>query len=326
MTPLDGHRVDVLVTGAAGFVGEALVGRLLELGRRAVGVDLRAGYHPTVRMDVTDPAEVDDVFARYAPAKVVHAAAVVDERVPPATTRRVNVEGTRNVLEAALRHGVERFVQVSSIAALGLDPGPGADEHSPLVTDTGVAYFDTKAASERHVRDVAARGELEVVVARPGDVFGPGSEPWVRRPLEMMRKGQPVLIDGGEGLIAHCWIDNLVDGLVLCLDHPAAPGGVFAFHDGADTTRYRDYFARLARAGRVPLPRAKVPLRVALAAARTAEAASRLTGQAPPLTVGSVRYVSRRATYSLRASREVLGWAPKVDLKEAMARLGEALP
>ena len=103
MTPLDGHRVDVLVTGAAGFVGEALVGRLLELGRRAVGVDLRAGYHPTVRMDVTDPAEVDDVFARYAPAKVVHAAAVVDERVPPATTRRVNVEGTRNVLDACVK-------------------------------------------------------------------------------------------------------------------------------------------------------------------------------------------------------------------------------
>jgi len=78
------------------------------------------------------------------------------------------------------------------------------------------------------------------VVVRPGEVWGPNSEQFVGRPLALMRRHFPVLVDAGRGLMAHCWIDNLVDGLVLALTHPDAVGGTFTFHDGSDTTTYRE--------------------------------------------------------------------------------------
>lgn len=318
-------RVDVLVTGAAGFVGGALVDRLERDGVRVLGTDVRAGTHPTLRMDVTDAGEVDAVIAQTRPHRIVHAAAIVDDRAPRTRMVAVNVRGTENVLGAAARHGVERLVHVSSIAALGFDPGFRAGAEAPLVTDTGAPYFDTKAEAEARARQLAARGPTEVVVVRPGDVFGPGSEPWVTRPLAMMRRRQPVLIGGGEGLIAHTWIDNLVDGLVAALEVSEARGGVFTLTDGVHDTTYRAYFARLAAAAAVPLPSLSIPKRVALVAARAAEVAGAVVRRPPPLTVGAIEYVCRRATYDIEPARTVLGYQPRVGLDEAMARLARGL-
>lgn len=316
--------VDVLVTGAAGFVGEALMERLLGDGASVIGTDLHAGRFPTVRMDVTDPLEVAAVMERYPPRRVVHAAAIVDDRVPLAVHQKVNVEGTRNVLEVAAAHQVERFVQVSSIAALGVDPPPGRTAASPLCFDParpardaghhGAAYFRTKAHSEALVR---AETRIEWAIVRPGDVYGPRSEPWVLRPLDMMRKRLPVILGDGSGRMAPAFIDNLVDGLAAALTHPDAGGGVFTFHDGGDGVPYRTYFESLAEVGGAPEPRA-MPRPVALAAARLAVAAERITGKPPPLTPGAVRYVSRRSTYRLDEARDVLGWHPKVPFAEAM--------
>ena len=319
--------VDVLVTGAAGFVGEALIERLLGDGATVIGTDLLAGRFPTVRMDITDALEVAAVMERFAPRRVVHAAAIVDDRLPLVAHQKVNVEGTRNVLEVAAAHEVERFVQVSSIAALGVDPPPGRDASSPLCFDPtrpsrdgghrGAAYFRTKAHSEALVRDET---RIEWVIVRPGDVYGPRSEPWVIRPLEMMRRRLPVILGDGTGRMAPAFIDNLVDGLAAALVHPDAGGGVFTFHDGGEGVPYRSYFESLAEVGGAPKPRS-MPKAVALTAARLAVAAERVTGKAPPLTSGAVHYVCRRSTYGLAESRDVLGWEPRVPFAEAMASM-----
>jgi nucleoside-diphosphate-sugar epimerase len=327
LTEKASSAVDVLVTGAAGFVGEALIEALVESGATVIGADLRAGRFPTVRMDVTDPLEVAQVMERFAPRRVVHAAAIVDDRIPLAAHQKVNVEGTRNVLEVAAAHAVDRFVQVSSIAALGVDPPMGSDAATPLCFDParperdgghhGAAYFRTKAHSEALVR---AERRIEWTVVRPGDVYGPRSEPWVRRPLQMMRQGLPVLLGDGSGRMAPCFIDNLVDGLAAALTHPGAGGGIFTFHDGGDGVSYRTYLERLAEVGSAPRPRS-MPRRLALAAAHLAVAAERVTGQPPPLTPGAVRYVTRRSSYRLDEAREVLGWEPRVPFDEAMASM-----
>ncbi|MEZ4252588.1 MAG: NAD-dependent epimerase/dehydratase family protein [Polyangiales bacterium] len=315
-------RPDVLVTGAAGFVGAALVARLGGEGRRVVGVDLRE-QGGIEHLDVTDARAVDAAIAHHRPKVVVHAAAIVDDRVPRDVTFAVNVSGTENVLAAARRHRVDRLVHVSSIAALGLDPGPDSGPDTPLVFDTGTAYFDTKALSERIVRDAMRREGPELVVVRPGDVYGPGSDPWVNRPLEMMKKRMPVLIGGGRGRMAHAWIDDLVDGLVRCIDHADAPGGVFTFHDGEHST-YRQYLEALADTAGVAMPRLSLPRSVALGAARAGVWAQRF-GVTPPMTEGAVRYLTRGATYSTRASEERLGWKPRFSLASAMRVLGERL-
>jgi len=319
--------VDVLVTGAAGFVGEALIEQLLAGGATVIGTDLRAGRFPTVRMDITDALEVAQVMERFAPRRVVHAAAIVDDRLPLAAHQKVNVEGTRNVLEVAAAHEVERFVQVSSIAALGVSPPRGCTAESPLCFDParpdhdgghhGAAYFRTKAHSEALVR---TERRIEWAVVRPGDVYGPRSEPWVIRPLEMMRQKLPVILGDGSGRMAPTFIDNLVDGLAAALTHPSAGGGIFTLHDGGEGVPYRTYFETLAQVGGAPKPRA-MPRRVALTAARVAVAAERFTGKAPPLTPGAVRYVTRRSSYSLEESQTVLGWSPRVPFAEAMASM-----
>lgn len=306
----------ILLTGAGGFVGRALTSTLGAEGIEVVGTDLRASG-VTTRMDVTDAREVREVFARARPDVVVHAAALVDDRLPASAHRRVNVEGTRNVLAASAG---AKFVHISSIAALGVDPGPRADDDTPLVSDDddgrdyfpAGAYFVTKAAAERHVR--AARPDA--VVVRPGDVYGPGSEPWVVRPLAMMRARQPVLIDGGRGLVSPCYIDDLVAGIRLAIDAPA--GSLLTFHSGERVT-YRAYFEALAATFGAPRPRLSLPLPLALGAARLMERAATF-GLKPPMTEAAVRYLARRTQYSL-ASAQARGWQPQADLREGMRRL-----
>ena len=319
------ERVDVLVTGSAGFVGSAVVERLVEMGLDVRGVDLRAGTRPTLHLDVTDGGEVMDVFKRLKPRKVVHAAAYVDDRGSPENFQRVNVGGTQNVLDAAAVTGVERLIHLSSIAAMGFDPGENADETNDLVFDTGSPYFDTKAASEQLVRTAIDEGHVPAAIVRPGDVYGPGSEQWVERPLGMMKSRMPVLIDGGRGLIAHTWIGNLVDGIVLAMEHPNALGRTFIVTDGVDTTTYRDYFTQLAQAAGLDPPSASMPRMLATTLARGFELYQRVTGGRPPFTRGAVNYVCRRSTYSIDEARRILDYRPKVDLESGMAQLAEIL-
>jgi nucleoside-diphosphate-sugar epimerase len=319
----DPTSTDVLITGAAGFIGGALLDRLRGEGRTVVGADL----NPTgdlERLDITDAEGADALLARVKPRMVVHAAAVVDDRGAYDFMERVNVGGTRTMLEAARKHGVERFVHLSSIAALGFTPPAEAGEEAPLVCDTGGAYFDTKARAERAARDAHAPGTFDVVCVRPGDVWGPGSNPWVIRPLELMKGVMPVLVDGGRGSMTATWIDNLVDGIVLCLDVHGAPGHVFTFHDGLDLD-CKTYLTRLCQAAGVAPPRAALPKPVAFGFARLLGALfSALPGD-PPVTYHGLHWLNRRATYSLKEAREILGWAPQVGLDEGMRRLAAHL-
>jgi len=317
--------IDVLVTGSAGFIGGALVERLRARGEEVAGADLRSGPLVDLRLDVTAAAAVREVFEAHRPRVVVHAAALVDDRGDPALFEKVNVGGTRRILEAARSAGCRRFVQVSSIAALGLTPGQNAGVHSPLIDDTGSPYFDTKARSERVARSFMEGGAVEVVVVRPGDVYGPGSAPWVERPLELMRKRQPVLVGGGRGLIAHCHIENLLDGIDLAMTHDNAPGGIFIIHDGSSSTTCKDYFTRLARAGGMSPPSVSMPKSIAYAVAGLAAVAHRLGGPPPPFTKSAVDYLTRQSTYSIEEARRTLGYEPRITLAAGMAALAVVL-
>jgi nucleoside-diphosphate-sugar epimerase len=317
--------VDVLVTGSSGFVGSSLAARLEREGLTVVGLDLRAGRTPTVSTDITDGAQVRDAFQRLRPRRVIHTAAIVDDRGDPSLFRAVNVTGTDHIVAACEAFDVKRLVHISSVVVLGLDSPPSCDERTPLQPYTGAPYMDTKAVSERRVRDAWAAGRVPAVIVRPGDVYGAGSQPWVKRPLEMMRKGMPVLIAGGQGLMAHCWIENLVDALMLCMEKPDVEGRVFHITDGADDTTFRDYFERLAVAGKATLSGWSLSGGLATRLGAGLELASRVLPFTPPFTETAVRYLLRRSTYSIRAAQEVLGYHPAVDLEEGMARLAREL-
>jgi nucleoside-diphosphate-sugar epimerase len=310
------------VTGAGGFIGRAVCARLRSDGASVRGLDLDdsaaeriAGAGATFRpCDVSDAASVRDALdgAEF----VVHTAALVTDWGAMDDFVRVNVRGTHNVLEAAHQGRCERAVHVSSVATWGYEFESDVEEDSPP-RPCGIPYIDTKGASDALAMARARAGE-PVAVVRPGDVYGPGSIPWAVRPLESLRRRQFVLVGRGAGIMTPVYIDDLVESIVLALTVPGAAGRGYTVWDGQPVTA-AEFFGHYARMlGRNGIPR--VPRPVATAAAAVQEAIARVKGEPPPFSQNAIAFVSRRAAYSNRRARELLGWEPRVTLDEGMRR------
>lgn len=307
----------VLVTGGAGFIGRAIIERLRTDGDDAVGVDLTADPGAgVVAGDTTDPsawrAQLDGCDA------VVHTAAVVSNAVDLDEQWRVNVLGTRRVIEAARDAGVRRIVHLSSIRAFSDTAFPaGVTEDHPVRPD-GNPYVDTKIASEHVALQAHAAGEIEATIIRPGDVYGPGSVPWILKPLDAIRSGQFLLPARGSGIHSPVYVDDLVAGVVLALRSPDAAGQVFTIA-GPRGVRSDEYFGHLYRmlGRRGPIG---IPTAPAIALAAAADRVNRLRGARSEVNAISMRYLAREGTYSIEKARRVLGYEPAVDLDEGMRR------
>lgn len=302
----------VLVTGAHGFIGRAVVVRLRELGADVRGVDLRPGLDTAIAQGSTLQPEpwqhlLADVDA------VVHTAAIVSNVASHDDAWHVNVLGTRRVLDAAVVAGVRRFVHLSSIMAFGFDYPDGVDESFPVRVN-GHSYTDTRVNSEAVVLTAHACGEIDATVLRPGDVIGPDSI-WVREPIAMSRKRQMILPAGGNGVFTPIYLDNLVDGIMLTLALPSASGQVFTLTDGYGVA-CRDYFGRLAQmAGGTMMT---LPTPAAVKAARTAGAALRALGRPNELTAATMLMLARSGQFSIDKARQMLGFEPRVSYEQAM--------
>jgi 2-alkyl-3-oxoalkanoate reductase len=282
----------IAVTGASGFIGAAVRRRLEADGDAVIGIDVAGD--PDRRADVSDPAST--VAALAGADAVVHAAAIVSERGRMRDFVATNTRGTRNVLDAA---GPRRAVVIASVAGWGYEFRRELREDSPP-RPCGIPYIDTKGATET----LALRRGATVI--RPGDVYGPGSQPWVVRPLEMHRAGRFVLPAPGDGLMTLVYVDDLVDAIVRALREPSAAGRAYTVWDG-EPVAARDYFEALFGAPVRTLP---APLLRAVAAA---------LGMGP----AAVSFVSRRATFPNARAREELGWGPETHFEAGIARTRE---
>ncbi|HET8757331.1 MAG TPA: NAD(P)-dependent oxidoreductase, partial [Solirubrobacteraceae bacterium] len=261
-------------------------------GDEPLGIDLAGADR---RADITDPAAT--VAALGGADAVVHAAALVSERGRMAEFVRINTRGTRNVLDAAAGR---RAVVIASVAGWGYEFTRELGEDAPP-RPCGIPYVDTKGATET----LALRRGATVI--RPGDVYGPGSRPWVVRPLEMMRAGRFYLPAPGDGLITPIFVDDLVDAIVRALRAPRTAGRAYTIWDGHAVTA-REFFGHHARSlGQDEVRVLPAPLLRILAGA---------FGAGP----AAVTFMSRRATYPNRRAREELGWSPRFSLAEGMAR------
>lgn len=310
------------VTGAGGFIGRALCARLRTSGAIVAGLEIDphaaervAGSGASfVRCDTTDRDSVRRGLEGV--ELLVHTAARVSDWGPMDDFVRVNVGGTKNVLDAAGEAGCEQIVHLSSVASWGYEHRAELDEDA-APRPCGIPYIDTKGASDALALSRARAGE-PVAIVRPGDVYGPGSTPWAVRPLEGIRKRQFTLVGKGDGIMTPVYVDDLVEAIVLALTKPEARGQAFTVWDGQPVT-CADFFGYYARMlGRDGLPR--LPRPVAALAGATQELAARFTGKPPTFTRNAITFVSRKAGYSNRRARELLGWEPKVTLDEGMRR------
>jgi nucleoside-diphosphate-sugar epimerase len=321
-----GSRLEVMLTGATGFVGGALASRLLDEGAQVTALvrdpaRAEALARRGVRLVQGSVADRRALSEACAPGQiVVHGAARASDWGPLEEFVRDNVDGTRNVAEAALAAGCARLVHMSSISVYGFDPPAVVDEDTPLpVLADDYPYGESKRLAEQVVDEVARRG-LSTVVARLGSVYGPGSGQWTLRPARLAKTPVGlVLVDGGRGLHNHVYIDNLVDGLRLCMEHPAAPGGVFNLTDG-EPTPYREFFGHYARMVRGDRARMiDLGRRRALATAWLLEKAGQVTRRPVPITRVAVRLLMRRSAIRSDRARRLLGYEPIVGLEEGMA-------
>jgi nucleoside-diphosphate-sugar epimerase len=310
--------VRVFVTGANGFIGRAVADRFAAAGAEVAGVDFTADpERVVVAGDVAEPGGAWRDALTGADV-VVHTAAIVSNAYDGDESWRVNVLGTRHVVEAASAAGVGRLVHLSSVRAFSdLGFPDGVTEDHPVRPD-GNPYVDTKIASEQVVLQAHAAGEIETVVVRPGDVYGPGSRPWTVLPLEIIRSNRFILPARGRGTFSPVYVDDLVTGLTLAAERPGAAGQVFTIgpaHGVPAKEFFGHYFRMLGKRGPLCLP---TPL--AVAAASAAGAAERLRGNRSEINATSMRYLARPGGYSIDRARRLLGYEPQIDLAEGMRR------
>ena len=311
----------VFISGALGFIGSKLADRYREQGVEVRGVDIRAD--PEKGVVQGDIAEIGDWQQHAAGCDlVINTAAYVGFGGDLDAVWRVNVLGTARMINAAAAGGAERFVQFSSVTTFGFDYPDGVDETYP-VRLTGNPYPDSKIASEQVTLQAHVSGDIEATIIRPGDVYGPGSRGWTVLPVKMIKSGQMVLPNGGHGQIGPVYVDNLVDGVTLAADSPAAVGEIFTIADGyaIDTADFFAHYARmLGKSGVRTLP-TPVARSIAAAGGRIEKALGRDT----EMSGASIDYIAKRGSYSIEKARRILGYEPKVDLEEGMRRCEEWL-
>jgi dihydroflavonol-4-reductase len=318
----------VLVTGVTGLLGGKTARRLLADGARVRGLardparaaELAAAGAEVVAGDMTDTASL--ARAVEGCQGVFHfAGALANEFRPRSYFRRVNVEGTRNLAEAALAHGAERFLYCSTVWVYGLAAGTDTGESSPH-RYSNEPYCDTKLDAEEVIRELVRDRRLPAVIVQPTEVFGPDDRNWTIHPLQLIRKGRMMLASGGTGLVQLIYQDDVVEGTLAAARYGRI--GEAYILGGSAVTTIREYFLGLARiAGKERLP--NVPGWLALVAAGLEEIRSRLSGRPPVFTRGGVRGTMVRASYRTCKAAAELGFVAKTDFATALERIRERL-
>jgi len=299
-----------LVTGGTGLIGSHVVRALVERGD-----DVRVALRPNSRMDNLadlnpELEESDcDVLDRRAVRRalrgverVFHIAGTTSLRQPAETVFRVNVHGTRTVLEEALRAGVQRVVYTSSVAAVGpAERGSTADERHAFRGSYGIPYVAAKREAEVEALRLAARG-LPMVIVNPAHVFGPGdlyrsSTVVVRR---FLCRQIPAYVDGAINIVD---VADVARGHLLA-DERGVVGERYIL--GNRNYTWERLFADLGRISGVEPPAVRLPLPAALAFARALGAVP----GTPPITLVEMRAASKWWTYRNTKAKRELGWKP----------------
>jgi nucleoside-diphosphate-sugar epimerase len=212
----------------------------------------------------------------------------------------------------ARRAGVRRFVHLSSIAVYGPVRTGTVTEAAPLWRGVEL-YGDSKIAAEEGARAEAARGP-ELVITRPGMVYGPRSRGWTIRLIRWIDEHRPAIVAGGHGYARPIFIENLLDALVLCAQRPVA-GEAFTLIDA--NLRWRDYLAQYARM--VGKRVRSVSYLTSWLIALTDETRAVLTHRPPRVRRTALGYAVSRALFSTEKAQRLLGWTPRYAMPEAMA-------
>jgi nucleoside-diphosphate-sugar epimerase len=316
--------VRVLVTGATGFTGGHLARALAARGDsvsalvRTEGPAAAALEKAGVALVTGDLRDRDALAAATDGVEVVYHIAAMYRQAGLAEDiyRAVNATAVKDVVEAAARAGVRRVVHCSTVGVHGDVEHPPANEDAPL--KPGDIYQVTKLEGERLARDAGSRLGIEVTIARPTGIYGPGD----RRLLKLFRGvARRRWITLGDGKIYYhlTFIDDLVAGLRLCATHPAAANRTYILA-GGEVTTLNELVALVADVAGVPPPTRHLPVWPFWVAGAACEAICAPLGIEPPIFRRRVDFFTKSRAFDITRAREEIGFAPRVGLREGTSR------
>jgi nucleoside-diphosphate-sugar epimerase len=306
----------LLVTGANGFVGRALVAHLSTLPQYTVRQSVRPvkdgialGPH-TVMAELL--ADTDWTSALDGVSSVVHTAAVTRSTSrttgpPTGELREINVKGTLNLARQAALVGTKRFVFISSIKVLGEESSPMCPFTESDACAPQEAYAISKMEAEQGLRQIAENCKMEVVIIRAPLIYGPGVSANFKTLIRAVAHGVPLplgAVNNRRSLVA---IDNLVDFILICLAHPDAANETFSISDGEDLST-PELVRRIGRSLNRPVRMLAIPVPILRAAA----------------VLSGKRNIFQKLCGTLQVdiakSARILGWKPPVRVDDALFR------
>ena len=313
----------VLVTGATGFTGGHLARSLVARGYavRALVRDERRGEtlrQHGVELAIGDLRERASLEAAMRNVDVVYNIAALYREVGLAAAeyRAVNAESARTIVEIGQAAGVRRVVHCSTVGVHGDVEHPPANEDAPL--KPGDLYQETKLEGERLALSAGMNTGVEVVVARPTGIYGPGD----RRLLKLFRgvaRKRFVILGDGRIFYHLTYIDDLVEGFRLCAEVPGAAGRIYILA-GGEVTTLNELVALIAREAGVPPPRLHLPVWPFWTAGAICEAICAPFGIEPPIYRRRVDFFTKSRAFDISRARRELGYAPQVGLQDGIRK------
>ena len=316
------------VTGASGFIGKRVVEICLERGLQVVAFVRPPSIYPQewvgkvifVEGDISN-AEDASRFVELSDI-IIHMAAVVTDWAKKEAYQKITIDGTRHLLEAMI--GTEKkMVLASSIAVYSRLISQGACTENLILPEPIGNYSWSKQEQERLVRHYGNTHDIDYTIVRPGNVFGPYSQPWVHEYVVAMKKG-PILIGSGEQK-ALCYIDNVAEVFILAALSDQANGQVYNATDDNEIT-WKEYAGFIAKILVRKAP-SSISLKMALRLASVLQFIYKLLGisSRPALTEEAISMVAHDFDIPYTKAKKELGYRPLVGKEEALEKLKEYL-
>ena len=312
----------ILVTGATGFTGGKVAERLVRDGSDVVAFvressDTAALESLGVECRTVDIRDADDVAANFADiVKVFHiAAAYRSEHADHGEFHAVNVDATRNLLDASVQNKIQRFIHCSTVGVQGeIEDPPAAEDYR---FNPGDHYQQSKLDGELLALEYF-RDKLPGTVVRPVGIYGPGDTRFLKL-FKPVQKGQFVMIGKGDVLYHMTFIDDLVEGFMLAGEKDEALGEVFTIA-GPEYTTIRELVDAIAGVLDKKSPRLRVPFLPVYWASVVCDILCRAINVSPPLYPRRVEFFELDRAFSTDKAQKMLGYQPEVSLAEGLAR------
>jgi len=319
--------MNVLITGATGFIGRNLSLRLAERGHRVVALVRRrsAGLEEKgIESRVADFEDADDMRRAISGSEVIfHLAALRGEWGWTAEQlKRVNVEMTGRLLDAAAATGARQFIYCSSVSVHGRFARKPADENYIYAPVSG--YGESKVEAEKLVRSYNGQGGLATTIIRPVITYGRYDfTGMVTKLIKLIHSGRYLTVGSGENTVHLAYIDDLCDGLIIAASREEAAGETFILA-GERPITINELVSKICSLLHKRVPKFHVPLLAAKCTGLLFEVAFRMGGRTfmkePLITRSKVDIMTVDRAYNIEKARSLLGYRPRIDYDEGLLR------